>query len=57
MIVAVLGVLKSGAAYWPVDRTTPASGAKLMIADAQPVVVLAEIGDVPAQATISATPA
>ncbi|MFI9379912.1 non-ribosomal peptide synthase/polyketide synthase [Kutzneria sp. NPDC052558] len=50
MIVAVLGVLKSGAAYLPVDPNYPAERRELMIADAQPVVVLTEIGDVPEQA-------
>ncbi|QUQ65089.1 non-ribosomal peptide synthetase [Kutzneria sp. CA-103260] len=50
MIVAVLGVLKSGAAYLPVDPNYPAERRELMIADARPAVVLTEIGDVPEQA-------
>ncbi|HEY0496346.1 MAG TPA: amino acid adenylation domain-containing protein, partial [Kutzneria sp.] len=45
MIVAVLGVLKSGAAYLPVDPKYPAERRELMIADARPVVVLTEIDE------------
>jgi amino acid adenylation domain-containing protein/non-ribosomal peptide synthase protein (TIGR01720 family) len=47
MIVAVLAVLKSGAAYLPVDPKYPAERRELMIADARPVVVLTEIGELP----------
>ncbi|GAA3438553.1 non-ribosomal peptide synthetase [Kutzneria kofuensis] len=45
MITAVLAVLKSGAAYLPVDPKYPTERRELMIADAQPVVVLTEIGE------------
>ncbi|HTI21578.1 MAG TPA: amino acid adenylation domain-containing protein, partial [Kutzneria sp.] len=47
MIVAVLAVLKSGAAYLPVDPKYPAERRELMIADARPVAVLTEIGELP----------
>ncbi len=40
MIVALLAVLKAGGAYLPLDRAYPAERVKLMIDDAQAVVVL-----------------
>jgi non-ribosomal peptide synthetase component F len=40
MIVAVVAVLKSGAAYVPVDPTYPAERIAFMVADARPVLVL-----------------
>ncbi|RKT55884.1 non-ribosomal peptide synthase/polyketide synthase [Saccharothrix australiensis] len=40
LVVAVLGVLKSGAAYLPIDPAYPADRIAGMIADAEPVVVL-----------------
>ncbi|MFE5587059.1 amino acid adenylation domain-containing protein, partial [Kitasatospora sp. NPDC056531] len=39
-VVAVLGVLKAGAAYLPVDPAYPRSRIDLMLADASPVVVV-----------------
>ncbi|MEU0878094.1 non-ribosomal peptide synthase/polyketide synthase [Lentzea sp. NPDC005914] len=47
-VVAVLAVLKSGAAYLPVDRELPAERVDLLLRDARPVVVLDEIGDLDA---------
>ncbi|MBD0671976.1 non-ribosomal peptide synthase/polyketide synthase, partial [Streptomyces sp. CBMA156] len=44
-VVAVLGVLKAGAAYLPVDPSYPASRISYMLADARPAVVV----DDPAQ--------
>ncbi|HVG91532.1 MAG TPA: condensation domain-containing protein, partial [Alphaproteobacteria bacterium] len=40
MIVALLGVLKSGAAYLPLDLRLPKARLKQMLADADPVLVL-----------------
>ncbi|MFJ7781094.1 condensation domain-containing protein, partial [Streptomyces yangpuensis] len=40
MITAVLGVLKAGGAYLPVDPTYPAERRQYMLDDAQPVIVL-----------------
>jgi len=57
MVVAVLAVLKSGAAYLPVDPKYPAQRRELMIADAEPVVVLTEIGICQHKRGTSATPA
>jgi len=41
MVVAVLGVLKAGAAYLPIDPDHPAERIRLLLADAAPVGVLA----------------
>ena len=42
MIIAVLGVLKAGGAYLPLDPTLPASRMAYMLNDAQPCVVLTQ---------------
>ncbi|MFE9423599.1 amino acid adenylation domain-containing protein [Kitasatospora sp. NPDC006697] len=44
LVVALLAVLKSGAAYLPVDPTWPAERIGYMLADAAPAVVLADAG-------------
>ncbi|HLJ89318.1 MAG TPA: amino acid adenylation domain-containing protein [Candidatus Angelobacter sp.] len=41
MIVALLGVLKAGAAYLPLDSEYPVERLRFMVEEAQPVVVLA----------------
>jgi amino acid adenylation domain-containing protein len=51
MIVAVLAVLKAGAAYVPVDPAYPPDRIAFMLADARPVAVLTTVaagGDLPA---------
>ncbi|MDQ3403410.1 MAG: amino acid adenylation domain-containing protein, partial [Actinomycetota bacterium] len=45
MIVAILAVFKSGAAFMPVDIALPADRVEFMLADADPVIVLDAIGD------------
>ncbi|MBB5954029.1 amino acid adenylation domain-containing protein/non-ribosomal peptide synthase protein (TIGR01720 family) [Saccharothrix tamanrassetensis] len=45
LVVAVLGVLKSGAAYLPIDPTYPTDRIAGTIADAQPVAVLDGLPD------------
>jgi non-ribosomal peptide synthetase component F len=42
MIVAMLGVLKAGAAYLPLDSTYPAERLKFMLDDAQPTALLTD---------------
>ncbi|TWP50722.1 amino acid adenylation domain-containing protein [Lentzea tibetensis] len=44
-VVALLGVLKAGAVYLPVDRDLPADRIELLLRDANPVAVLEEISD------------
>ncbi|TWP54344.1 amino acid adenylation domain-containing protein [Lentzea tibetensis] len=43
MVVAILGVLKSGAAYLPIDPDHPADRIAAMLADTAPVVVLSDV--------------
>ncbi|GGS58609.1 non-ribosomal peptide synthase/polyketide synthase [Actinokineospora fastidiosa] len=45
LVVAILAVLKAGAAYLPVDTALPAERVRLLLDDARPVLVLTEIGD------------
>ncbi|MEU3648454.1 non-ribosomal peptide synthase/polyketide synthase [Lentzea sp. NPDC034063] len=45
MIVAILAVLKTGAAYLPVDPGLPQERIDAMLDDVRPVVVLEDIGD------------
>ncbi|MDT5026404.1 MAG: hypothetical protein QOE61_2830, partial [Micromonosporaceae bacterium] len=45
LVIAVLAVLKSGAAYLPIDPDYPAERIQSMLADANPVVVLDAVGD------------
>ncbi|KAA9158725.1 amino acid adenylation domain-containing protein [Amycolatopsis acidicola] len=45
LVVAILGVLKAGAAYLPLDPGYPAERLAYMIEDAEPVLVLNELGD------------
>ncbi|MEU5839502.1 amino acid adenylation domain-containing protein [Streptomyces diacarni] len=47
IVAAVLGVLKTGAAYVPVDPAYPADRISYMLADARPVLGLAVTGTVP----------
>jgi amino acid adenylation domain-containing protein len=42
MVVALLAVLKSGAAYLPVDPAYPAARVRFMLADAQPALVVSD---------------
>ncbi|KPI15380.1 amino acid adenylation domain protein [Actinobacteria bacterium OK074] len=46
LVVAVLAVLKAGAAYLPLDPDYPAARRAFMVEDARPVLVLDDIGDV-----------
>ncbi|MFC6091036.1 non-ribosomal peptide synthase/polyketide synthase [Saccharothrix lopnurensis] len=45
LVVAVLGVLKSGAAYLPIDPDYPADRVAYMVADAWPVLTLQKLPD------------
>ncbi|MEJ0096570.1 MAG: amino acid adenylation domain-containing protein [Methylocella sp.] len=48
MVIALLGILKAGAAYLPLDPDYPAERLRFMLADARPSAVIA-ISDIPAQ--------
>ena len=55
LVVALLGVLKAGAAYLPVDPGYPADRVGFMLADARPAVVLAgaaEAAEIPARVVV-----
>ena len=55
LVTAVLGVLKAGAAYLPVDPGYPSARIAFMLADARPAVVVAEAevaGDLPVLAAV-----
>ncbi|MEO3752518.1 non-ribosomal peptide synthase/polyketide synthase [Streptomyces sp. B6B3] len=43
LVAAILGVLKAGGAYVPVDPSWPAERVALLLADAEPVLVLDEV--------------
>ncbi|MEK8145599.1 AMP-binding protein [Streptomyces sp. M10(2022)] len=45
LVVAVLGVLKAGAAYLPLDPGQPAERLAAMVTDAEPALVLTDLGD------------
>ncbi|MEU4249061.1 amino acid adenylation domain-containing protein [Amycolatopsis sp. NPDC026612] len=50
LVVAVLGVLKTGAAYLPLDPAQPAARRAAMVEDARPVLVLGDdVGDLEAE--------
>ena len=51
MVVAMLGVLKAGGAYLPIDPDYPADRIAFMLADAAPQVVLHEVPDLTGPAT------
>ncbi|ROP36112.1 non-ribosomal peptide synthase protein (TIGR01720 family)/amino acid adenylation domain-containing protein [Saccharothrix texasensis] len=56
-VVAVLAVLKSGAAYLPLDPAYPAERIAATLDDARPVAVLSEIPDLAGQPATAPTPA
>ena len=43
-IVAILAVLKTGAAYLPIDPAVPAARMRFMVADAAPVAAITTVG-------------
>ena len=47
MVVALLGVLKAGAAYVPVDPAQPENRRSRILADARPVLVVSDLQDLP----------
>ncbi|WP_158881410.1 non-ribosomal peptide synthetase [Amycolatopsis anabasis] len=55
-LVALVAVLKAGAAYLPLDPEWPAERIEVMIADAKPVVVLTELPEVTARSAENLPP-
>jgi amino acid adenylation domain-containing protein/non-ribosomal peptide synthase protein (TIGR01720 family) len=53
MIAAILGVLKAGAVYLPIDPKQPADRIAEIISDAEPVVVLTSLPDVSEQSAVN----
>ncbi|KOV88258.1 hypothetical protein ADL02_16915, partial [Streptomyces sp. NRRL WC-3723] len=56
LVVAVLAVLKAGAAYLPLDPAYPAARVAHMVGDARPALVLTTTGHRPPADTAAATP-
>ncbi|PWI12701.1 non-ribosomal peptide synthetase, partial [Streptomyces sp. Act143] len=56
LVVAVLAVLKAGAAYLPLDPAYPAARVAHMVGDARPVLVLTATGFRPSAESVAATP-
>ena len=56
LVVTLLGVLKSGAAYLPVDPGYPAERVGWMLADAGPVAVVADAACAPGLRAVAAVP-
>ncbi|WP_204003950.1 non-ribosomal peptide synthetase [Virgisporangium aurantiacum] len=57
LVVAMLGILKAGAAYVPLDRHGPAARLAGMLADVDPVLVLADVDDLVRSAPDTTLPA
>ncbi|MEV0570884.1 amino acid adenylation domain-containing protein, partial [Dactylosporangium sp. NPDC050588] len=47
LVVALLGVLKAGAGYLPIDPAYPAERVAFMLADARPALLLTDLSEVP----------
>jgi amino acid adenylation domain-containing protein len=56
LIVAVFGVAKAGGAYLPIDRTHPPDRVAVMLADAEPVLVLDRLPNTSGQPTTAPAP-
>ena len=55
-VVGLLGILRSGATYLPLDPTHPAARTASVVAQARPALVLDELPDVPALTDLRALP-